>query len=735
MALVTVGVTLLALIPAFQLWRARADVPFTYRADALAYTAIIQNMIEGDYQQTDRLGAPFGQDLRDFPQGGDNLQLAVVKGLTLITGEPSGALNGYLLLTFPLVALTALFVLRWLGVSRGLAAVFAIAFAFLPYHFYRGTNHIYLSGYYAVPLAVYLVVSVLEGRVLFKRRDGTSRVLSLLSRRNLGTLLVCAVVGSTGTYYIAFTLVFLAAAAAWTLVQQRTLRSVVPAVLLVVAISGTQIIHLAPNLVYSRTHGANTEAMYRHPSESERYGLKVASMVLPQSGHRFSPLAPISEHYAVNTPLVSEGGQALGSLGTVGFLWLVGVALFGLAGIRTRFTLAMHRRLAYLALVGVLMGTVGGGAVLFNFVVTAQIRSWNRISVFIAFFSLAALALLIDQGRNHPARSRRATAPTTRGRRIGVGAALVALTAFVLVDQTTSLAVPRYETTAEQFDNDRAFVRSIEAQLPAEAMVFQLPVFAYPNDQPLAKMGIYDHARGYLHSQTLRWSFGGMMGREADWQQTLAGQPADLLVSRLAATGFAGIYIDRFGYHDSARALEAELVQLLGPPASVSGDERFSFFPLPHHPAGLEQASDDTIEALAEQTLHPILARPGSGFRKKVSDGDHFWLEGDASATLRIVNPAGSARAVRIETTVVAGEGGRVGIAFPDGSTETVIPATGGVALTRTFSAPPGVSLIRFTTDGPGLPNRVAPDGTRLELESPAIYDVPPTGITSGAVR
>jgi hypothetical protein len=263
-------------------------------------------------------------------------------------------------------------------------------------------------------------------------------------------------------------------------------------------------------------------------------------------------------------------------------------------------------------------------------------------------------------------------------------------------------------------------------------MVYQLPYFAFPNDQPLARMGIYDHVRGYLYSDTLRWSYGGMMGREADWQQTLAGQPVDLLVARLAATGFAGIYVDRFGYHDSAAALETELVSLVGPPSTVSRDRRFSFFPLPQRPAGLDQASGEAVTGLAEQTLHPILARLGAGFRKKVSDADNYWFEGDPEASLQIVNPGSGSRLVQFEATVVAGAGGGVQIAFPGGSSETVIATADGVPVRLTFQAPPGASSIRFTTDGPGLPDRVAPDATRLVLRHPAIYDVPPPGVTAG---
>ncbi|MGH8991255.1 MAG: hypothetical protein ACRDZ7_06995, partial [Acidimicrobiia bacterium] len=386
--------------------------------------------------------------------------------------------------------------------------------------------------------------------------------------------------------------------------------------------------------------------------------------------------------------------------------------------------------LSFLVLVGVLMGTVGGGALVFNFLVTAQIRSWNRISIFIAFFCIASQALLAKQWRSRTSRSSPAG-----GRHARTGLVLVALTGFVIFDQATPLAIPPYDRMAAEFDSDREFFRAVEAQLPAAAMVFQLPSIPFPEGQPLAQMGIYDHLRGYLHSEMLRWSFGGMRGRAADWQESLAGQPVELIVSRLAAVGFGGITVDRFGYHDSGRTLEAELTRLLGGPSAVSSNGRHSFFPLPSRLPGLDGAPDGIVKALAEQTLHPVLARPGPGLKKEVSDGDHDWLEGDAQAALQIVNPAAFGRNLRIEATVFAGMGGKLRVDYPDGTSEVLTPSGDGVALQRVLEIAPGVSWIHFATEGAGLSGRVASDPTRLELRNPAIYDVAPAGITSGVAR
>lgn len=561
LALATAGLALLAVVPVFQLWNARPEVPFDYRGDANFFAMTIENVIEhGSYQQSQRLGAPAGLDLHDFPQGGDNLHFAIVRALTLFTSKVGVVQNAYLLLTFPLVALCALLVLRWLGVSPKVAVVAALAYAFVPYHLHRGEQHLFLSGYFSVPLGIYLAVSACEGRALFQRE---ARV-PWLSRRTLLTLACCAVIGSAGSYYAAFTLLLVGAAGGMAALRTRSGRGALPALAVMVAVTGTLALNIAPSLAYQWRHGPNPEVAQRHPAEAERYGLKLTSLVLPRTHHRVEALGATADHYSTNTAVPSEGGQALGAFGTAGLILL-------LVGAARRMTdggpLTPSQpggTLAFLTLVSLLTGMIGGFSVLIGFLLTPHIRSWNRISIFIAFLGVAACALFLDRlGR------RTATLPV-------LGIILV----VALLDQTSTADVPRYSAIAAEWDSDQAFVHAMESRLPPAAMVYQLPYTPFPEEPPPGRMSDYDHFRGYLHSRQLRWSYGAMRGRAADWQASLQGQPAEALATRLASMGFAAIYIDRFGYQDSARALEDTLSQLLGTEPEVSHDGRLSWFPL-----------------------------------------------------------------------------------------------------------------------------------------------------------
>ena len=71
-----------------------------------------------------------------------------------------------------------------------------------------------------------------------------------------------------------------------------------------------------------------------------------------------------------------------------------------------------------------------------------------------------------------------------------------------------------------------------------------------------------------------------MKVRDAEWQQLVAGAPADELLDDLVAAGFQGLVIDRVGYADGGTAIEAQLAALRGQPARVSPDGRWSYVPI-----------------------------------------------------------------------------------------------------------------------------------------------------------
>ena len=93
---------------------------------------------------------------------------------------------------------------------------------------------------------------------------------------------------------------------------------------------------------------------------------------------------------------------------------------------------------------------------------------------------------------------------------------------------------------------------------------------------------LYDHFRPYLHSKTLRWSFGANRGSKADvWQREVAKKPMSELTMELVRTGFTGLHVDLSSYKDNTASFRADLDRVLGPPTVDGKNGTWLFYRLP----------------------------------------------------------------------------------------------------------------------------------------------------------
>ena len=134
--------------------------------------------------------------------------------------------------------------------------------------------------------------------------------------------------------------------------------------------------------------------------------------------------------------------------------------------------------------------------------VSPDIRGYNRIVVFIDFFAIAAVGLLLTRAL--------AWYVWHCWPKPLLACALATMVLFGVKDQAVTVIYRDNASRERQFDLDGAFVRSIESVLPRKASIFQLPFTDFPAEGPPFRMGIYDQSRPYLHSDSLRWTWGAM---------------------------------------------------------------------------------------------------------------------------------------------------------------------------------------------------------------------------------
>jgi phosphoglycerol transferase len=240
-----------------------------------------------------------------------------------------------------------------------------------------------------------------------------------------------------------------------------------------------------------------------------------------------------------------------------------------------------------------------------------------------------------------------------------------------------------------EFLSDREFVRQIESVVPGGGMIFQLPVQIFPEGES------YEHLKGYLHSDKLRWSYGAMRGRDgANWQAMVAAMPVNEMIDTVATAGFSGVWIDRAFYPDGGAAIESAISTQLQTRPLLSPTQRRSFFDLSGR---RKQLSGDP-----EKALNPLLAKWQNGFWDLEGAPEDNWRWCSTAGELRIENRLTRERQVIIEMTISSLKESNLRIEGRDFSEPLRISPV-NTPFSKQFTLPPGVNSIRFTSDTPGV--------------------------------
>jgi hypothetical protein len=405
-------------------------------------------------------------------------------------------------------------------------------------------------------------------------------------QRTLPAAVACVLASISGPYHAFFGTILILIGGGIGLLRKPGLDRLLDTLAAAGLVAGLFAAQLIPNALYSFREGTNPTPLKRELGYYYRYSLRIVNLLRPVPGHRILGLdrslppertkSPPDLAWLFNEVNEGDVSSPLGTLGAIGFLTLIVTALAApFALTRWNGTLG---DLGQLNLSVLLLGVNGGFGEFVALYLTTMIRCYNRISIFIGFFAISALALLVSGGL-------RGIEPggATSSRRMRWGFILVlwTVTALGLLDQIPPLLVPDHAHDAAAFQSDREFIRAVEQAVPPGAMIFQLPQHSFPEFGRRFQMYDYSHFRGYLHSRRLRWSYGAVRGREAELHGLLALQSPPRLIDKLIAAGFAGVYINCKGLESDGKELVRAM--LLGVPQEPisNRDGSLLFFRLP----------------------------------------------------------------------------------------------------------------------------------------------------------
>jgi phosphoglycerol transferase len=526
------------------------SAPYVNEGDALLSQIYVQRSIEGWIWNDPRQGWPFGSALYDFP-GSDAGNYLAFKLLAPFAHTAWGVPNLYFLAGFSASFVAAFVVLRALRVRQPYAAMAAFLFTFAPYHFSRlFYGHLLYTCYFTVPLFFYYGVRVLYAfDVPFE----------VFSRRAVPRMFVLtAVLSSFGVYFAFFGLVVIALFAllgsarsgGWS--SARAAASIFTCVCLGVGFN------LAPALINRVSNGGNPEVAARLPFESEFFALKLVHLLLPQPDHRVAALARFTKNYIASFPL-SYTVATIGFVGTAGLIVIFVVWVRSMVGRGSNVTL---KAISAVVVALIIIAGVGGINVVFALLVTPMIRAWDRISIFVDFGVLAALALTLNEVQKRP---------------LAIASCLAVIG---FLDQTPSSYRALTDAAAARWRMDTTFISQIETVVPRNAGIYVLPYFEYPEAGPKNNLAGYQLANGFLISKHLAWSYGGVAGRPGDLMfRALATQPASVQLLQLRKLGFSGVYIDLRGYKDHGAEIVKEFSEALSSnPTLTRADGNVVFF-------------------------------------------------------------------------------------------------------------------------------------------------------------
>ncbi len=532
-------------------------VPVNYSGDSWFTLATLKAARDGHVApllpvEVPELGAPYRADWNDFIRQ-HKPQLWLAGRLARVVGL-FPASNLLLVLAAVLSGWAFYGVARYFRTRAEWALVGALAFSLSPFFFYRSLPHLTLTFYWPIPLAILAVTWC------FARRG-----LRLGSRRFWAAAAIAALTGLHNIYFAGLLAQFLVLASLVQLWRMQRRAALAPLLLLGVLVSAV----LADNanmIVHAREHGSGLAGRPRSYGNLERFALKPIELFLPPAGAGLLPWRSVADSYYQGALYRGEMGSAyLGLVAVASLAWLTVVTARAHVRRPRGFPPA-----AFLAVVWVLAYSVVGGL---NGLVGALGFAWFRAT---SRYSIWIMALVLLWAVVRISRW-----PTLRRRGVSLLAATLAAS-LAMTDQLRGLVAPgEVQRLRRIVDSDRHFVRSLEAALPAGAMLFQVPVMEFPEGPRIRGATDYEHLRPYLFSSNLRFSYGSDKGhRREAWQERVYDLEAEPLADTLERLGFAGLLVNRKAYTDGGRDLRERLAARGRPEAWESPDGTFLFIRL-----------------------------------------------------------------------------------------------------------------------------------------------------------
>ena len=189
----------------------------------------------------------------------------------------------------------------------------------------------------------------------------------------------------------------------------------------------------------------------------------------------------------------------------------------------------------------IMLGSVGGFGSLFSYFIIPMIRSYNRISVYIAYISILAFCIIVDK---------------IQKKSYYYYFILLIIFIFSVYEQTTVFNPNPWGNTqsfyqqyqVDLYKEEKRFISKIEYIMPKNSMIYQLPSFPFVDTIPyINNRHHYKLMMPYILSDNLKWSYAyDYFRKEAISYEKRNTMNAEDLLNEIISLGFNGLYIDKY---------------------------------------------------------------------------------------------------------------------------------------------------------------------------------------------
>lgn len=658
------------------------QVPILYKGDGLTGLMGIKSILN---ESNALRGWPFFQDTTQY-----SAQYRMLYKLFIVLCKMLGlnfvaSFNLYLLAIPALNIFVCYLVLRYGFHTRWwISLLSAATFGMCPYVQWRFIAHMALASIECIPLTILLCVWCVEDPKFNSLGKGFFHY-----KRNWYALFFSWMIANNGmVYYPFFTCFIFCVVILWNLLggKSRWLRMAAP-LTLIAEVAFFLMLAFIPTVIGILNGAGNvaTNGAVRSVVGAYVYGMNLNALFLSPHGFGIEPLKRL---YKIYDEIVDVGANEnttayMGIIAILGFVLLI-VTLFKQHHSEQKGCVKNRLWLfACCMIMLILLATSMGFGTLVGMVVT-MIRCYNRVSPFIVGLCVFAVALWSDDmltnawARWPVVRAKKDRQTNRNMTRRGLCClAVCCVFMYGLWEQHGCYNDLAYLVQNEAgYLGDEQFVGEIEDAAGEGAIIFQLPYMRSFENGPTRDIPDYDHLRGVLHSDTLRWSFGAQRDSENDlWYQYTADLPPVLMIEELRSKGISGIYLNLDGYApEEGESLKEALCFLADCQEPIwCQDNHTLYIPLSENAVNIRDLDADTRLRLGCYELGTILSFTANdaidsmpfgigktGFSAKEPAGT--WTDGDHASMALFIAESDRDLTCSIELAAVLGNEQRMTI-------------------------------------------------------------------------